>query len=761
VRLRSLIFALLLTAPATAQLIHMTQVSAQVKDASGNVFANCQWSIVFVGENVSPGITYSPQALLNAQQGMCDSSGNLSVSLADNINTITPGPSQWSFSICSAAGLVGGPYCKTNMLVTVTGVTQNLTSTFQPLMPLLPQLGINLSAPPAIGNVTPNQGMFSILNHTCVLDGVTNATLAAVLACAGSSGTIEIPAGAATSLAGNLIVPAGVTLSFDGPACITTTGFTFTINGPMVASASKLFCGSGTVTGLSIVRPEWFGSTAINTAVQSAFASTGGTLLLGPGTYTSGFPGLSGGSTCWTQPNVWIKGSGQPFPNGTYAALTGGTMIQGTFAIAGANNVHLTDLGIDNGTTVNGGASINDGLVITGVTGCTTSSPSDPLVSGTYIENVTTLLSGAVAFHSMRIEHNTGAILKNVWPYFGAHGLTLKSIDSMAIGVQAYGQSGDAFIAKSDTYTSTGNIVLSDMKAGPANGLALQAGIILDSEVDVQLSSVSISNVLIKNANYGIRLISNGSVFGAGALTGIGIDRFTYITDSATGLSQHQCITSSGTGSNTITWVHISGASCLNSTALASIPINLQVPVNNSVFENIHTTGANTSSGNVLDGAGFYLNNFTETDDTSTKAFTLLSNATVYVSGYSGKNSLSGSSLGSGAVLNASSSLGTGLAFDSYSSIFFGGNTVTINANSTPTALPGTGAQSGLLRLRDNTGGGSALFLIDPNSGSQLLGTSQITGLASAAGITFSGGVWNVSLSSGTTPRVLAWTIYD
>lgn len=157
---------MLMASAASAQLIQMTAVSAQIKDASGSVYANCQWSIVFVGENTTPGISYAPQAVLNSQQGACDSSGNLTISLADNINTITPTPSQWSFSICSAQGLVGGPYCKTNILVTVTGVTQNLTSTFQPLMPLLPQLGINLSAPPVIGNVTSNAIFAKTLNTT-------------------------------------------------------------------------------------------------------------------------------------------------------------------------------------------------------------------------------------------------------------------------------------------------------------------------------------------------------------------------------------------------------------------------------------------------------------------------------------------------------------------------------------------------------------------------------------------------------------------
>ena len=116
-----------------------TLVTAQVQDTTGKLYGNCQWSVVFVGENTTPGAgPYAPDSLLRGQQGTCDSFGNISVNLADNINTVTPLPSQWAFSICSVSGLVGGPFCKVNMLITITGATQNLTSFFTPQMPLLP-----------------------------------------------------------------------------------------------------------------------------------------------------------------------------------------------------------------------------------------------------------------------------------------------------------------------------------------------------------------------------------------------------------------------------------------------------------------------------------------------------------------------------------------------------------------------------------------------------------------------------------------------
>lgn len=119
-----------------------TVVTAQVKDTNGSLYTNCQWSVVFVGENTTPGQgPYQPAPLLVGQQGTCDSFGKFTVNLADNINTVTPTPSQWSFSICSAAGYLGGPFCKTNILITITGPQQDLTSTLTPIMPLLPTSG--------------------------------------------------------------------------------------------------------------------------------------------------------------------------------------------------------------------------------------------------------------------------------------------------------------------------------------------------------------------------------------------------------------------------------------------------------------------------------------------------------------------------------------------------------------------------------------------------------------------------------------------
>ena len=136
------LIVVLLTAPLISAQSGTTTVTAKVVDANGSVYVNCQWSVIFVGENTTPGAgPYAPAPLLNGQQGTCDSQGNFSLNLADNVLTVTPTPSQWSFSICSTSGYLAGPYCKANIPITVTGSTQNISSILTPLMPLLPTGG--------------------------------------------------------------------------------------------------------------------------------------------------------------------------------------------------------------------------------------------------------------------------------------------------------------------------------------------------------------------------------------------------------------------------------------------------------------------------------------------------------------------------------------------------------------------------------------------------------------------------------------------
>jgi hypothetical protein len=92
--------------------------------------------------------------------------------------------------------------------------------------------------------------------------------------------------------------------------------------------------------------------------------------------------------------------------------------------------------------------------------------------------------------------------------------------------------------------------------------------------------------------------------------------------------------------------------------------------------------------------------------------------------------------------------------------VFTGGAAINVTSLATPTAMANTNGAFGLLSVRDQSLGGVAVFILDPNSGAQLLGTSGIAGLSTAAGVTYSSG-WRIALSSGSVPRLLNWTIFQ
>jgi len=140
-RIASIFVLLAITSIAAQQPPPTTVVTATIQDSTPTTYANCQWSVIFVPQGPPGAGPYSPDALLQGQQGTCDAFGKFTVNLADNINTVSPGPSKWAFSICSAVGYLAGPYCKNNILITITGVTQDISSIVDPLMPLLPIVG--------------------------------------------------------------------------------------------------------------------------------------------------------------------------------------------------------------------------------------------------------------------------------------------------------------------------------------------------------------------------------------------------------------------------------------------------------------------------------------------------------------------------------------------------------------------------------------------------------------------------------------------
>ena len=105
-------------------------------------------------------------------------------------------------------------------------------------------------------------GIFSNVNNV-VYSSPAYASLNAAVAACPLGGGCTVIINAPASLSANLTVPATVTLQFAQPGTLTTTGFTLTVNGPIVAGPYRIFAGSGTVTfGAPVTQPsvEWFGA---------------------------------------------------------------------------------------------------------------------------------------------------------------------------------------------------------------------------------------------------------------------------------------------------------------------------------------------------------------------------------------------------------------------------------------------------------------------------------------------------------------------
>ena len=634
----------------------------------------------------------------------------------------------------------------------------------------VPNTTVNFStgAMALAGNITATAGQNAlsagVLNSVIHLDGIKYATFAAAVAACPAPGTIIVDTPGTWAVSTNLSIPStcGVTIQ-KGAILSPSGGVTLTFSNQPIAGIYQIFSGTGTVTGLTKVLPEWFGSTHIGATVQSSFSTNGGTLVLQPNTAYQNTLGA-----CWTQANVWFQGQGQPFANSGYTALINGTIIQGGMVFAGTSGAHFSNLGFDNGSAYNGGASTADAFAVTGVTGCAGSSPLDPLPTGVIVENVTAMeSSGAVAFHGIRMEHLYAPAVNNVTIYFGTHGLTIKSPGAIVNGVTSYGQGTDGMIIKGDPYTNVNNVVVSNFLAQTLSSAnVLGAGMFLQCGGANPLVNISISGVNVINAPIGMEMLSDSFCSaGAGSQDNISVSGFSYKIDSAGvsyGLTYGFGFFSQTVGS-TATNVHLNDWTIVNAAGntLSSFEaFSLSMPMNGCTFENFHVTGV-VGGGSQIDGGPLFVKNYTELTTYASRPFVMLANASVYINGYTGTNMLSTIGTASGATINYDSASGNGLGFVTSTGIFGSVQTVTVASNATPVALTNSGALTGLLRLRDNTSGGGALFLIDPNGGAQLIGTSQITGLASAAGITYSSSLWHVTLSSGTTPRVLTWTIYD
>lgn len=165
-------------APARAQFVSVT---AQVKDSNGNLYQNCTGNVNFVP---SPTATTVPTIGGSVFQttytiASCDSFGNFAITLPDNalIQDGHTGPtaSQWVFFIQSSSVCFAGQKFSFSDTLTITGASQNITSSLQAAAAPLPSCGSVGGSPGQIiynnagsasgipgSNVTPSTGAITL-----------------------------------------------------------------------------------------------------------------------------------------------------------------------------------------------------------------------------------------------------------------------------------------------------------------------------------------------------------------------------------------------------------------------------------------------------------------------------------------------------------------------------------------------------------------------------------------------------------------------
>lgn len=218
----------------------------------------------------------------------------------------------------------------------------------------------------------------------------------------------------------------------------------------------------------------------------------GGTVVLGPGTWNSGYQG-----TLITRPNITIQGSGMPGYNHDFTAMTGGTIVLGSLvASTGADYFTVRDLGVDVGQRYihdsNGGAPI-DALVLYNYGQVVGASP----IQSPLIENVSCLGSSPTApFHCMLITNVNNAYVHNVQTVMNCHGLVLKGTNSTVDGVFARGHGIDSVIVKAETFALVSQDTLTNIKIEPLVSPGDTKGIIVIG-VGSPVTGINISNVEI------------------------------------------------------------------------------------------------------------------------------------------------------------------------------------------------------------------------------------------------------------------------
>ena len=432
----------------------------------------------------------------------------------------------------------------------------------------------------------------------------------------------------------NISFPSYVTLNYIGGQIVTSSGHTTTILGPQIAGATQIYTGTGTIAGLTEVRPEWFGGTVLNSTVVNSLSSSGGVVDL-PNTYQSSFTSFTTpGTTCINTNGVWLRGNQQPKVdnNTTPTQLVDGSIVQGGVYFCGAYNAKVTDLGFDVGSAY-AGTSTADALDINGTSGG--SNLADPIVDSPYVQNVTALLSSnAVAFHGILIEHANNVRAFGLDAWLGVHGIVFKSTKVQAAHLRSHGQGSDGLDFKTDLYTTTGNLDVDDYYGESlSSSAALNNCVALDAEANVGLDNVTLSNFNCQNSIVGLNFLTNSTTTQNGYITQVQVSNFNYqFNQSGLGFTVGTCIQSTGTGTNTLTAIQLKGTTCAGNTGAGNMfPMTINVPLN---FSNIEGMKTSSSSPSQISGSNLSIRGWNSSNTTSDHALHFINDSIAYLSDF-------------------------------------------------------------------------------------------------------------------------------
>ena len=437
-----------------------------------------------------------------------------------------------------------------------------------------------------------------------------SALQTAVTAC----GTLPCSIFVSTTIAipSNLTIPSNVTLYVNGGQLQVASAVTLVISGPIVAPAVPIFSGPGGVSGLSSVKPEWFGVLApagpVTVCVAiGALGINGGDVYLGPVAYRSGCEKIDPTDynviNWMTKPNVHIKGAANPQFNGSNTQLINGSVIWGGFYVGqGASGFSTDNVGYDVGSVVKSAYFSSftalDSLVITSAL------PYDNTFYSRLVNIAVTNgkclgYSMTSADHCTLVENVEGGHIDHWQSVMHEYGVVLKGITSTVNDIYARGHLVNPVLVKSNSYAPSFNDTLSNIKATELTTLGDTGPFGIQAESSA-LDNVTVSNLSTHGLIGGVNLLSTGEVVFNVSMSAVSVDAGAASQES---VGNQYCL---GLGSF-VSAVTLTGMNCTN--------YNLGIWLTNFTNKNINVSNVTFTNigGNVIfnDGGTLSISNST------------------------------------------------------------------------------------------------------------------------------------------------------